>query len=367
MKRLICACLCAVICCGMLSAGARAEDNWDDFFRSLEGRISFTFPCAPNMMREDDVTEEKAREMGVQYLGWLNKKQVVCGTKGGGSLEVHIGDLSPMLAQIRRDHPDSLEINNQANALVNLAYVYIVPYNGDFLDMPEAGIITREGKEYAEIRFEFAYEGEDGVYLGRGIMDGSQAVMIMGREDDDEACRIIEGMNVLTAAEAEAFLNRPPETICTGSMRVTFPRKPDREEDDSSFFFDGFGADYTYMTLEYFPADMLDLFSDAEEGTDPLLEATNAFAQKYVELKDITADYTVEKVADGIWLCRGISPVEKEYTDAAEVRRILHMYVMPDGLYTMIFNDTPTGWAFAESVTFGEEEKPTDKVIKKGS
>ncbi len=43
------------------------------------------------------------------------------------------------------------------------------------------------------------------------------------------------------------------------------------------------------------------------------------------------------------------------------------MYVTPDGLYTMIFNDTPTGWAFAESVTFGEEEKPTDKVIKKGS
>ncbi|MBQ2975962.1 MAG: hypothetical protein IJE17_00580, partial [Clostridia bacterium] len=46
-----------------------AEENWDEFFRCVEGQISFTLPNVPTVYHEPDLPAQEVRENTDVYNG----------------------------------------------------------------------------------------------------------------------------------------------------------------------------------------------------------------------------------------------------------------------------------------------------------
>ena len=83
-KFLLWALILALAGCGW----AAAEDNYYNFFRSLEGQISFTLPSVPQTIWEADLILEEG-ELASSYLGWRDKVQLTGHTTSDGEYQVH--------------------------------------------------------------------------------------------------------------------------------------------------------------------------------------------------------------------------------------------------------------------------------------
>ena len=348
------AAMLALVCVSGL--GARAEEsNWFDFFRSTEGRISFTLPTVPDVMREADLDAPEDWTEAGYYIGWRNKLQLHGNTQEGTEYQVHIADVQPMLDQILADHPDATEINNQTTALINMAWFYISLHDGQFTREHDATVLTVDGREFADVRFYYEYPDTEGVeYAGRGIADGSQVVIMMGaRGAELEA--MFEEMTVVTAQEAEAFEARPSETVSLGRLQVTFPVPPMAQNDDTSVFYDAFTPGYAYLCAEHMPVDMVEMMG--ERPTDEMLEMLcGASAEGYVE-EGVIAEYTIEKVAEGMYRIDCLGPESGYPEGTGPIREHTQMYWSLEGVYVISSCESPEGLAFLDSVVITPRER----------
>lgn len=333
---------------------AAAEDNYYDFFRSLEGQISFTLPSVPQTIREAELILDE-EDYPSSYIGWRDKIQLTGHTTSDGEYQVHIADLSPMLERIRADHPEANEINLQANALANLAKFYINLYDGQYTEDPVPRQITVEDRTFTELVFAYAYPDAEGVaYAGRGIMDGTRAVVIMGQKDEQLDSLLAE-MNVVTPAEAEAYHARKGETVALGRMKITFPTPTDSQDTGYSLFYDAFTTDYLYLNAEYMPLDFSTMLSEfGAEDADFLRGVAQASAQGY-QSDGIIDTYTIEEVVDGVYRVDAFGP-ESEFGQYGPARPHVHMYVSMTGLYTVNSVDNETGDAFLSSIVFDQTD-----------
>ncbi len=318
-----------------------SSNNWDDFFLSMEGRIAFTFPCVPDVYHEADLDVD---DLG--YVGWKNKLQFWAETKNGGEFMVHIGDLTPAMDRIRADYPGEDEKQYQMNALMNMAEFYLGLYDGEVTDEPEISVYEVEGETYLDCRFTFSYPDKPGVaYQARGIMEGAYLVLMMVEEDPD-ALRILEKMQVVTEAEAEAHRDRQPMTVTVGDMRVTFPVPADTyvEEDGSISFADAFTPNYAYLSVDYLEYPIWS-WMDGEDPNEYLEDFASEAAADY-QAEGELEEYTVKQVADSIFLIDGLYPAE----DMTEAQGRLQIYFTLNGLYMVECLNDEEGQAFLDSI-----------------
>lgn len=324
-----------------------APENWDEFFRSMEGRICFTLPSVPDVMPEPDLLDDSVR-----YLGWTDKVQLYAHTEGGAEFMVHIGDLAPAMKKIREDHPGEEEYQYPLNALANLAVFYMDLYDGYFVDGPNGEALLLGDEEFPECRFTYAYPDSPGVeFRGRGIMDGTRAVLIMAEADPD-SLRILEDMHVVDEAEAEAFRSRGPSTVAMGDLRVTFPVPPDGETDEDEGFFDAFTPSYSYLTAEYMAFPFWLYIDDTEHPDKELAEMASESAERAVE-DGALESWTLEQTEEGVWYFDGLCPLEDEFSGPQE--RIRGYYTL-NALYVIHSVNTPEGQAFLDTIVFSMEE-----------
>ena len=350
MKRLLLLCAAILLLTGALT-GAFAEEgeNWDDFFRSAEGRISFTLPLAPDVIEEKDLLEEEARTSGMEYIGWRDKIQLLCSTQEG-DLEIHIADLEPMLNQIRADHPDYSEENYQANALMNLAYVTTLVYDGSIVGQPEAKVLEVDGQYFPQLDYWCTFPDDPAVrYHGKGLMDGTRAVLATAPENTTLS-RFLEELRPMAEAEAAAFHGREKETLRIGRMEITFPIAPDAAQGEDYEFYDVFTPDYAYITLEYDPItvsnSLLPLMANIE-----VRNAAKSLGESYVEKGKIVT-YTMEQVSNGVWRVFGYVPLKDYLPEDSQRQRMLSIYLTPEGAYLLETEETPAAQALLSSIVF---------------
>lgn len=349
--------LCWALMLALLLTGAgwaAAEDTlYYDFFRSLEGQISFTLPSVPQTFLEADLVWEQA-DQPASALGWRDKVQLMGQTAMDGEFQVHIADLSPTLDSFRASHPDASEGELQANAMIQLAWFYIRLYDGQFTAEPVLRKIAVEDRTFTEITFEYAYPDAEGVaYAGRGIMDGNHAVVMMGTKDEEMESLLAE-MRVVTLAEAETFRARQGETVTLGRMQIAFPAPVDRQDTGYSLFYDAFTPDYTYLSAEYMPVD----FSTMLRGhtAEEFLQGTAQAAAEGYQSEGVLDTYTIEAVADGVYRVDAFGPLS-DLGEYGAARDHVHMYVTMTGVYTVNSVDNEVGNAFLASIRFDQENE----------
>ena len=333
-------------------------DNWDWFFRSRAGRISFTLPAVPEVIPEEDLSPS-----GSGLLGWTDKVQLYTYTDYDGEFMAHIGDLSPALEAMRAAHPGEEEAQYQLNALINLARFYLGLYDGEIVGEPETTVLTVEGRAYPEARFSYRYPDDpDTEYRGRGLMDGNIAVLLMAQADPD-SLRILEDLHPATQAEVDAFDALGPVVISMGEMEITFPLPPDSDNDEVSEFYDVFTPGYAYFTAEYMPVEPGDLPSD----DDGLLEYAQATGELLVG-DGTLASCAASLAAQGVALLEGVDDNSGSLTPFSDRRDLTHIYITSGGLYILHGNNTPEGMAFLDSAAFpGAKPLPEALSVPAGS
>ena len=333
-----------------------AEENWDEFFRCVEGQISFTLPNVPTVYHEPDLPAQEVRENTDVYNGWTDKIQLTGYTKEETEFQVHIADLGEMMEWMKEDHPESDETELRLNAMSHLAWFYMQLYDGIYDGNPVAEEIEMDGKIFPVMTFSYSYPDAPGIaYLGKGIMDGERAVILMGQQGGDWE-RMLAQMTVIPAADAEAFRAKKniPETVTLGRMRITFPCAPDLYSEEGAAFADVFSADYVYLSAEYMAADMSRMRGNMD--MDTALRHMAVSAARGYEEDGVLTDSKIEKIADGIY---GISAygVQDEMAASANCARdYVRMFVTVNGVYVIESMDTENGRAFIDSIVFDAAE-----------
>ena len=317
-------------------------DNWDWFFRSRAGRISFTLPAVPEVIPEEDLSPS-----GEPLLGWKDKVQLYTYTDYDGEFMAHVCNLSPALEAMRAAHPGDGETQRQLNALLNLARFYLDLYDGEIRGEPETAVLTVEGRAYPEVRFSCFYPDDpETEYRGRGLMDGGTAVLLIAQADPD-SLRVLADMHPATQAEVNAFDALGPVVISMGEMEITFPMPPDSNNDEESEFYDVFTPGFAYFTAEYVPVDPGDL----PDHDDDLL----AYAQTTDEMlvgDGTLASCSASLVARGVALLEGVEENSGSLDPFSDRRDLMYVYMTFGGLYILHSNNTPEGLAFLDSVAF---------------
>lgn len=339
------------------SGTADAEAEVDEFFRTMVGRISFTVPSLPDLFHEADLEVETIRKMGGGYGGWTHKIQLAGSTDGGAEFIVHIADVAPMMQWMRQEQPGQDEEQYQLNALINLAHFYLAIFNGEFTDGPTPAMARAGDTLLPQMTFSYAYpQEEDGrEYCGKAMIDGTQAVILMG-EKDAANLAMLNDMRPVPAETAAAFHGRQPQTVLLGRMRVTFPVPPETDNGEGHYFSHVYTPDYAYLNAEHLaiPLEML----LGEEVTDDLLETFLTYAAQGYQDAGVIAEYTVYRVAEGVYAFDGASAKSPRYIENhGPALTLVRGYCTREGVYTLNATDTEMGRAFLDSAVFAEEGK----------
>ncbi len=356
MKRLLALLLTLLLAVSAAPSLCLAEDDgedlyaWDDFFLSQYGHIRFTLPRAPELFYNQDVTEEEARDGWDEYAGWLDMRHVFCIYSEDEVLELFAGDLSPMISQMRKDYPGEDERNYQASALSNLITQHMTQWDGMFVDFPKADVIQRDGKDYVTLQFTFRYglARDNSQQAGRGIMDGSRAVLMFGT-DSEFTRHYLALMDAVGDQEAADFKGLKTQTLTLNKMHITLPGQPEVSQEEDVLFCDTYGPDFTYITIQYLSLGAY-IQSDKNTVIDLVMkrELTN-LGDGYVKREEM-GEYTVEKVRDGLWRLKGAAiPYEGDETTWNRAR-YTEIYLTVSGLYRVSYDDSQAGRDAAASI-----------------
>ena len=345
--------LCLVLC--LLNPAVCAEESEgavSEAYRMMVGRISFSFPAAPCLVLEADRTMEQSLEKEGPYAAWTDKRQLVAETESGVEFRVHILNAEPMLAWMRENHPEEEESQYPFHALLNLAQ-----YFSECLDatIPEAPAMGYTGPQDAPLPvLMFAYRNNRSAvwHYGKAMMDGSQAVVMMGREDT-EVLAAIKDMRAVSQEARDAYDQREAETVAIEKIRVTFPVPPVKEDAVGHTAQHVLCPDGTLLEADFLEMPLWMVI----EGDD-----TNKEIKKFVENsaagykeRDVITDYEVFKAADGVYGFAAKCQISEMINGMIPTRELMRCYTTMNGIYTFKATDTETGRAFLESIAVIEE------------
>lgn len=337
--------ICLVLLLGCLQP-AQAGSNYD-FFRSMEGQITFTFPFAPDVYREPDLIQ-LPQGWENAYIGWQNKLQLIGFTQDDTEYQVHIADLTPLFQRMQAEIPDADLANMQANGLINTAVLYISLFDGQLTAQPQFFSTRLEDKDFTICTFQYAYPDAEGVvFKGKGIMDEAKLVILMGQESPtlDE---LLEQLDIVESSQAAAFHSRAGETHTLGNMTLDFPNPPSIVDDTDTRLLSLFTPSYQYFHVGYRAMDLSSGLGSL--SVDEVLEqAAQLMANAYLRDGRIE-EYTIEKAAEGVYCLDGLAAAP--LTDTEYRQRYVDYYAL-DGYYSIIVPDSPEAQALIDSVRFG--------------
>lgn len=343
MKKRTTAILAMLLC--LLFVNVPAEEMpADAFFRCHTGRISYVLPGYPQVIREENLP---ARELENTYMAWLDKLQLFGTGTLGGEYQVHIADLTPALDWMKEDRPGEDEPQYQLNALMQMVTFYLRIHDGYVTGEPEVRVFRGkeiDGKEafFPEISFSYAYpDAPDTAYQGRGLMDGSLAVVMMVQADESNLAALAD-MHILSVQEAEASALSAPETVTVGRLQFTFPEPPLKTEEEGYWLYEAFTPDFGYVSIEHMQADLCFMLNNGMD-TDALLLTLAETTAKTYQAQGVFSEYEITKLADGMYAFDALE-IDSRYPKGYEplASHVKAVFTL-DGVYTITAVDTEMG------------------------
>ena len=340
----------------LLRPAAAAEENGaavNEAYRMMAGRVSFTFPAAPCLVLEDDRTMEQSLEKEGPYAAWTGKKQLVAQTEAGAEFRVHILDAEPMLAWMRENHPGEEEGQYSFHALLNLAQYFAECLDATITEAPAMGYTGPQDQPLPVVMFAYRNKRSTDWHYGKAMMDGSLAVVMMGREDP-ETLAAIKDMRAVSREEKDAYGSREAETVAVEKMEAAFPIPSVKEDAVGHVARHALCPDGTLLEADYLemPLWMIIAGDDTNKEIRKFVEDS---AAGYKE-RDVITDYEVFKAADGMYGFSAKCQITEMINGMVPVRELMRCYTTVNGIYTFKATDTETGRAFLESIEFVIEE-----------
>lgn len=341
--------------CLLLPAGLAAETEEPavcEAYRMMAGRISFTFPAAPRLVLEKDRTMEESLERGGAYAAWTDKIQLAGETESGAEFRAHILNAEPMLAWMKENHPGEKEDQYPFHALLNLAQYFADCLDAAITEQPAMGYTGPQDAPLPVIMFSYRNTRSAVWHYGKGMMDGTTAVFLMGREDPD-ILAAIKDMRAVSGEARDAFSQREPETAVIEKMKITFPVPPVQEGAIGHAAQHVLCSDGTMLE-----ADFLDMpiwmIAEGDDINREIRKFVENSAKGYKE-RDVITDYEIIRVADGLYGFSATCQISEMVNGMVPVRELMRCYVSENGIYTVKATDTETGRAFLDSIEFAAE------------
>ncbi|MBR3018293.1 MAG: hypothetical protein IKH57_14665 [Clostridia bacterium] len=345
--------LCLAFC--LLNPMAFAEEGEaavHEAYRMMAGRVSFTFPAAPCLVLENDRTMAQSLEKEGPYAAWTDKMQLVAQTESGAEFRVHILNAEPMLSWMRENHPEEEESQYPFHALLNLAQYFSECLDATIPEAPAMGYTGPQDAPLPVIMFAYRNNRSADWHYGKAMMDGSLAVVMMGREDP-EVLAAIKDMRAVTQEAKDGYDSREPENVAIEKMQAAFPVPPAKEDAVGHIAYQALCPDGTLLEADYLEMPLWMII----EGDD-----TNKEIKKFVENsaagykeRDVITDYEVFRVADSVYGFSAKCQITEMVNGMIPVRELMRCYTNVNGIYTFKATDTETGRAFLESIAFMEE------------
>ena len=346
MKRFIALLLAILLLCPLTAAG-ESDDESDvyNYFRSLQGNISFTLPYMPTVIREMDYDDM-----------WTNNTELFGNFADGGEYQIHTADLSPYFEAMAKEHPDEEYYQYQLNALVSYTEFYLNIYSASIASV-EPFLFAKDRPECVGAEIAFTYPDTPGVkYEAFGLIDGTLAMALVGVSGEafDELKAEIA---LLTPEETEAFRSRPEDARTLHELSVVFPCPADYSFKNGSEYITAFGEDYTDLHCQFAYLKPRTAGCDEDDKKlETLMTGMATLSFKIpLEAKYMEADKPV-RLAKGTYMMDCVCDVApSDEIDCITRSYIYRLYVSPTGTYFLFADDTIAGRAFIESAVFTPE------------
>ena len=341
----------------LTGAFAAAAEEMDfsayKFFRSMEGRISYTLPDKPSMVGYDADLE-----------GVFKDSTILAGTlEDGGEYMIHIADLSPFVQRTIEQYQDDTEdVNMGPSAMLTYANAYIVMYDGK-IEQYEPIEFDGEAANICGVSFTYEYGDTPGVpYSGKGLMDGMRTVVLMGTSGDSFDALAAE-LQPATQAEVSAFAARQPDTLRLGELTVTFPTPAYGFEQEQGVQYLAYGDQFTYCNVQRIPIGLdISAAAEDEETLNSIMEEhAKEMMQQDVGTETLD-EYTVDTLSPTAFCVSGKCTAPGSY-GIYNPTYLFRAYISLGGLYYVLADDTDVGAEFMQSITFSPvEEAPLVSV-----
>ncbi|MBR3105943.1 MAG: hypothetical protein IKH30_02020 [Clostridia bacterium] len=346
--------LCLMLCFAAALAGAEeSRPAVDEAYRMMAGRISFTFPSAPSLVRENDRTIEESLERGGPYAAWTDKIQLAGETESGAEFRVHILNAEPLLDWMKENHPDEKEEQYPFHALLNLARHFADCLDAAIPDAPQMGYTGPKDAPLPVIMFSYRTTRSAAWHYGKAMMDGNTAVFMMGR-DDPEVLAAIKDMRAVDQAARDAYDAREAQTLDIMKMQVTFPVPPVKENTVAHIAHHVLCPDGTMLEAGFLNMPLW-MLEDGEDISREIKKFAQNTADGYKE-RNVIADYELIRVSDGLYGFSAKCQITQMINGMVPVPELMRCYISEDGIYTVKATDTEIGRAFLESIVFTVEE-----------
>ena len=318
----------------------------------MAGRVSFAFPAAPCLVQEDDRPMEQSLEKEGPYAAWTEKRQLVARTESGADFRVHILNAEPMLAWMRENHPEEEASQFPFRALLNLAQYFAECLDATIPEAPAMGYTGPQDQPLPVVMFAYRNNRSVDWHYGKAMMDGSLAVVMMGREDP-EVLAAIKDMRAVDQETKDAYDRREPQTVTVGKMRAAFPVPPEKEDAVGHIAFQALCPDGTLLEADFLEMPLW-MIIEGEDTDKEIRQFVENAAAGYQE-RDVITDYEVFKAADGVYGFSARCQITEMVNGMIPVRELMRCYTAMNGIYTFKATDTEHGSAFMESIVFIEE------------
>lgn len=343
--------LCLALCL-LVPAGRAEESAVSEAYRMMAGRISFSFPASPSLVFEEDRTMEQSLERGGAYAAWTDKVQLAGETQSGAEFRVHILNAEPLLAWMKENHPGEKEEQYPFHALLNLAQYFADCLDAAIPDAPKMGYTGPQDAPLPVVLFSYRSTRSATWHYGKGMIDGTTVVFLMGRDDPDVVAAI-KDMRAVSQEDRDAYDQREPETVTIERMSVTFPIPPVKEDNVGHIAQHVLCPDGTLLEADFLEMPIW-MITEGEDTNREIKKFVESSAQGYKE-RDVITDYSILRVADCLYGFSAKCQIADMVNGMVPVRELMHCYVSEDGIYTVKATDTETGRAFLDSIAFAEE------------
>lgn len=255
---------------------------------------------------------------------------------------------------MRADDPDSSELTIQVNALMHFALMSLSLTGVDISGLtPQYDKITDGTVKLPRVIFDFTYSDmPDTPYRCIGLMDGTQAVLLIGSVDDRYQA-MADVFGIITPEQAEDIAQRlVPDEQTFGPLQFTMPAQSGFDFDVASVYCLCFTEQYHLLSVEYMPVDFAEMLGmDTFTEEDVLAFAESAAEGTLAEGGFVSAD--TDLFAPGIARVKMIT--EPSYSGEQEEYWFI---IYPYGCYTIHVPVASDGQALLDSIRVNPDADP---------
>ena len=337
---------CLTVCPALGEADPEGTASAMSFYEGIYGNVVFQLPGTPERIRDGDM--EDAWTDNWQLLGQC--------AEDGAEFQLHMADISQLIAYFREQFPDDGEDVSRAQALMNYGFFMPNSFGASLTDAQPHGS-RATGNLWIDLHFTYE-DTPDTPYVGRFMLSGAKAVCLVMLECE-HAQTVMDALRFVSDAERDALLaakNQPTYRALRG-LRMTFPAPPQYFEDEETGVerLACFSADWSFIQVQYQPVG-LTLNATDEEIQDSLVR---------IAADQMLAPFGTDQVLEPAMTRPAEHTVQLDFVfvnqnDLGEYgqRMLGRLYVGEYGIWYLYAPESDTGRAFLKTVRLVDEAAP---------